>query len=152
MRNCGHRGHGEFRGCGYRMTKPRGAILDVLNRTTEHLSAEDVYLSVYKFYPNIGLTTVYRNLELLVEMGVVVKFQFDHGKAKYELADEHSKKGHHHHLVCRKCAKIIDYSDFMEDEMKFLKSVEKGLSKKYDFEIHDHIIQFHGMCSACQGK
>lgn len=150
MRKCGHHWHGEFRGCGYRMTKPREAIMDVLGKTKDHLSAEDIYLSVHKFYPNIGLTTVYRNLELMVEMGMVVKFEFGQGKAKYELADNYGTKGHHHHLVCLKCAKIIDYSDFMDDEVKFLKSVEKGLSKKYNFEINDHIIQFQGICRKCQ--
>jgi len=152
MRKCGHHWHGQFRGCGYRMTKPREAIMHVLGKTKEHLSAEDVYLRVHKFYPNIGLTTVYRNLELLVEMDMVVKFEFGHGKAKYELADQYSTKGHHHHLVCRKCSKIIDYSDFMKDEVKFLKSVEKGLSEKYDFEITDHLIQFCGYCNKCKKK
>lgn len=151
MRRCGqHHWHGEFHGCGYRMTKPREAILNVLGKTAEHLSAEDIYLAVHKFYPNIGLTTVYRNLELLVDMGLVVKFEFGHGKAKYELSEQYSGKGHHHHLVCRKCSKIIDYSDFMKDEVKFLKSIEKGLSEKYDFEITDHLIQFYGYCSKCK--
>ena len=153
MKQCNqHQWRGEFCGCGYRMTRPREAILDVLGKTTEHLSAEDIYLAVHQFYPNIGLTTVYRNLELMVEMGMVVKFEFGQGKAKYELADQYSAKGHHHHLVCRKCLKIIDYSDFMQDEVKFLKNVEQGLAQKYDFEISDHLIQFYGYCSACRGK
>ena len=151
-RQCRRQWGGEFKGCGYRMTRPRQSILDVLGKTAEHLSAEDIYLSVYKFYPNIGLTTVYRNLELLVGMGLVVKFEFGHGKAKYELADQYSGKGHHHHLVCKKCSKIIDYSDFMKDEVQFLKRTEKGLSEKYDFQISDHLIQFYGYCDKCREK
>jgi len=150
--HCQHHWKGELGGSGYRMTKPRQAILDVLGKTKEHLSAEDIYLSTHKFYSNIGLTTVYRNLELLVDMGLVVKFEFGHGKAKYELADPYSKKGHHHHLVCKNCSRIIDYSDFMKDEMQFLKSTEKGLSKNYDFQIVDHLIQFHGYCHKCRKK
>jgi len=149
-KHCQHHWGGEFKGCGYRMTKPRQAILDVLGKTAEHLSAEDIYLAVHKFYPNIGLTTVYRNLELLVEMGLVVRFDFGHGKAKYELGDQYSGKGHHHHLVCKECSQIIDYSDFMKDEVQFLKSTEKGLSKKYDFNITGHLIQFYGYCSKCK--
>ena len=151
-RHCQHHWGGELKGCGYRMTKPRQAILDVLGKTQAHLSAEDIYLAVHKFYPNIGLTTVYRNLELLVEMGLVVRFDFGHGRAKYELADQYSGKGHHHHLVCKKCSQIIDYSDFMKGEVKFLESTEKGLSKKYDFQITGHIIQFHGYCEKCKKK
>jgi len=134
------------------MTRPREAILDVLGKTKDHLSAEEIYLSVHKFYPNIGLTTVYRNLELLVEMGMVMKFDFGQGKAKYELTDQYSGKGHHHHLVCLKCFRVIDYNEFMDDELQFLKNAQQGLSKKYDFEITGHLIQFHGYCSQCKGK
>lgn len=150
MRVRAYRWHGQFKGCGYRMTRPREAILDVLGKTINHLSAEDVFLTVHRFYPNIGLTTVYRNLELLVQMGLVVKFDFGHGRAKYELTEKYGKKGHHHHLVCKKCSRIIDYGDFMEDEVKFLKNIEKGLSKKYDFKITSHLIQFQGLCSQCK--
>jgi len=143
---------GEFAGRGYRMTKPREAILGVMGKTMDHLSAEDIYLAVHKFYPNIGLTTIYRNLELLVEMGMVVRVEFGHGRAKYELADQFSKKDHHHHLVCKKCKKILEYSDFMKDELRFLERTQKGLSKKYNFQITDHLIQFYGYCSKCQKK
>ena len=142
----------QFMGCGYRMTKPREEILDAMEKTMDHLRAEDIYLAVHKFYPNIGLTTVYRNLELLVDMGLIVKFEFGHGRAKYELADQYSKKEHHHHLVCKKCSRIFEYSDFMNDEVQFLKSTEKGLSKKYDFQITEHLIQFYGYCNKCRKK
>jgi len=154
MRQCG-RGRewrGPFKRGGHRMTKPREAILSVMEKTKDHLSAEDIYLKVYAFYPNIGLTTVYRNLELLVEMGMVVKFEFGHGKAKYELADDYSKKAHHHHLVCKTCSRIIEYSDFMDDEIRFLKTAEKGLSQKYNFQITNHLIQFYGYCDKCVKK
>lgn len=154
MRHLGgkHQWGGQFHGCGYRMTRPREAILEVLGRTKEHLSAEDIYLAVHKFYPNIGLATVYRTLELLAELGLVVKFEFGHGRAKYELSDAYSGKGHHHHLVCKQCSRVIDYSDFMNDEVSFLKSTEAGLSKKYGFQITGHLIQFYGYCQNCRKK
>ena len=68
------------------MTAPREAILSVLNKTSKHLSAEDVYMAVHKIYPTVGLTTVYRTLELLVHMGLVFKFDFGDGRARYELS------------------------------------------------------------------
>ncbi|MGB3114427.1 MAG: Fur family transcriptional regulator, partial [Candidatus Omnitrophota bacterium] len=77
--------HGRFRGHGYRLTMPRKAILEVLSKAEKHLSAEEVYLRVHKIYPNVGLTTVYRTLELLVQMGVIYKFDFGDGRARYEL-------------------------------------------------------------------
>ena len=86
---------------------------------------------------------------MLVTMGMIVKFDFGEGRSKYEFSDHYSGKGHHHHLVCKKCYKVIDYSDFMKDEVKFLKNTEVGLSEKYKFNITNHLIQFFGFCEKC---
>lgn len=139
-----------FRGCGYRITIPREAILTVLSNTEEHLSAEDIYLSVHKIYPTIGLTTIYRTLEILVQMGLVFKFDFGDGRARFELAEGPKGKRHHHHLVCSQCGRVIDYTDFIDDEMEFLQRAEKGLSRKFNFNISHHVIQFYGVCHKCQ--
>jgi len=144
--------HGRFRGAGFRLTIPREAILDVLNKTQRHLSAEDIYLTVHKIYPTIGLTTVYRTLELLVQMGLVFKFDFGDGRARYELSEGPKGVRHHHHLVCISCGRVIDYTDFIEDEVELLRKTEKGLSKKYNFEITNHLIQFYGLCDKCRGS
>ncbi|MFH1594301.1 MAG: Fur family transcriptional regulator [Candidatus Omnitrophota bacterium] len=142
--------HGRFRGCGYRMTVPRQAILDVLCRTSKHLSAEDVYMAVHKVYPNVGLTTIYRTLELLVQMGLVFKFDFGDGRARYELSEGPKGARHHHHLVCTSCGRAIDYTDFIDEEVELLNQTEKGLSKKYNFKITNHLIQFYGQCDRCK--
>ncbi len=144
--------HGKFRGCGYKFTVPRQAILESLESTFKHLSAEDIYLAVHKAYSNIGLTTVYRTLELLVEMGLVFKFDFGDGRARYELAQGPKGARHHHHLVCTRCNRVVDYTDFIEDELELLKRTEKGLSKKFDFKITNHLIQFYGLCDQCVNK
>ena len=144
--------HGRFRGCGYRLTIPRGAILDVLSKTSKHLSAEDIYLSVHKIYPAVGLTTVYRTLELLVQIGLVFKFDFGDGRARYELSEGPKGARHHHHLICANCGRVIDYTDFIDEEVKLLIQTEKGLSEKYDFEITNHLIQFYGLCGSCRRK
>jgi len=141
-----------FRGCGYRITVARQAILEVLSRTSKHLSAEDIYFAVHKDYPNIGLTTVYRTLELLVQLGFIFKFDFGDGRARYELTEGPEKKQHHHHLICTKCRRIINYTDFIDDEIELLKRTEKGLSRKYNFEIKEHLIQFYGLCDRCRQK
>ncbi|MEO0155770.1 MAG: Fur family transcriptional regulator [candidate division WOR-3 bacterium] len=144
--------HGRFKGCGYRITIARQAILDILSKTNEHLSAEDIFFAVHKEYPNIGLTTVYRTLELLVQLGLVYKYDFGDGKARYELTEGPKGKLHHHHLVCTECGRVIDYSDFIDEEFELLRRTEKGLSKKYDFEIKGHLIQFYGICDLCRKK
>jgi len=141
---------GRFRGCGYRLTIPREAIIDILSKTSEHLSAEDIYLAVHKVYPNIGLTTVYRTLELLVQLGLVVKFDFGDGRARYELTEGPKGRLHHHHLICANCGRIIDYTDFIDEELELLRKTEKGLEKKFNFKITNHLIQFYGLCEDCQ--
>jgi len=144
--------HGRFRGCGYRLTIPREVILAVLNKTKKHLSAEDVYLTVHKTYSNIGLTTVYRTLELLAGMGLVLKFDFGDGRARYELSEGPKGTKHHHHLVCTNCGRIVDYTDFIDDEVELFNQIEKELSRKFNFKITNHLIQFHGLCDKCQIK
>ncbi len=142
--------HGRFRGHGYRITVPRQVVLNVLSRTDKHLSAEEVFIAVRKIYPAIGLTTVYRTLELLVEMGIVAKFDFGDNRARYELAEGPKGVRHHHHLVCSKCGRVIDYTDFIDEEKELLARTEKGLSDKYNFKITHHMIQFYGLCDMCR--
>ena len=141
---------GRLRGCGYRLTVPREAVLDVLTKTSKHLSAEDIYMEVHKVYPGVGLTSIYRTLELLAGMGLVFKFDFGDGRARYELSQGPGSMKHHHHLVCTGCGRVIDYADFIDEEKEFLSRAEKGLSKKHNFNIRGHIIQFHGLCDRCK--
>jgi len=144
--------HGKFRGYGYRLTVGREAILDILSKCKGHLSAEDIYMKVYSRYPRIGLTTVYRTLDVLSDIGLVYKFDFGDGRARYELTKGPKGINHHHHLVCTSCNRVVDYTDFVDEEVELLKETEKGLSKKYDFRITNHLIQFYGLCGSCAGK
>jgi Fur family ferric uptake transcriptional regulator len=134
------------------MTIPRYAILGVLSKAPAHLSAEDIYLELHKVHPNVGLTTVYRTLDLLVQMGLVCKFDFGDGRARYELCEGPDRTRHHHHLVCTKCKRVIDYTDFIQEEIDLLKRAKEGLSQKFSFKITDHVVQFHGLCDKCQSR
>lgn len=140
---------GRFRGGGYRITVPRRAILDILSKTNDHLSAEDIYIKVHRVYPGIGLTTVYRTLDILVDMELVSKFDFGDKRARFELSEGPKGERHHHHLVCTNCNRVIDYTDFIDEEKELLNNTEKGLSKKYNFKINSHSIQFYGLCDRC---
>jgi Fur family transcriptional regulator, ferric uptake regulator len=135
---------------GNRLTKPREIILEVLAKSGDHPSIEDIYFKIHNSNPNIGLTTVYRTLELLFSLGIVDKFDFGEDRTRFELSQQYSKKKHHHHLVCSVCKKIIDYSDITKEEMKLCEISELALSKNYNFKIETHIIQFYGICPKCQ--
>ncbi len=137
-------------GHGYRLTAAREAILDILTNTTEHLSAEDIFMIVHARNPVIGLTTIYRTLDLLEQTDIIQKFDFGHGRAKYELSEANSAKKHHHHLICKKCKKIIDYTEFAEEEREYIQKAEKGLEAKYHFTIDGHLIHFYGTCPTCR--
>ena len=144
--------HGKFRGCGYRITSGREAILDVLSKSKQHLSAEDIYMKVHPKCSNIGLTTIYRTLDVLASLGLIFKFDFGDRRARYELAEGPKGAQHHHHLICTNCKRVIDYTDFIDEEVELLNQTEKGLTKKYDFKITNHLIQFYGLCNTCAKK
>ena len=132
-----------------RLTKPRQAILDILSHIGRHLAAEQIYKEALKIYSNVGLSTIYRNLELLVRIGLVWKLDVGDNKARYEIA-KRAKESHHHHLICKKCNTIIDYLDSIDNEKDFIREREKNLSSKYNFKIENHCIDFFGLCNKCR--
>ena len=144
--------HGKVKGCGYRITVGREAVIHALSQTHEHLSAEEIYSRIHEAYPHVGLTTVYRTLDVLVNASLIFKFDFGDGKARYELTQGPKGMHHHHHLVCTSCKRVVDYTDFIDDELELLRRTEKGLSEKYHFRIDNHLIQFYGLCEDCVSK
>jgi len=140
---------GQLRGCGRRMTVARELILDVVSHKGGHLSADEVFEAVRKQHPSVGLVTVYRTLDLLAEMNVLSRHEFGDGCARYEMVRGSKGDDHHHHLVCTSCNRVIDYRDFIDDEVQLLKKTEAGLSKKFHFKITDHVIEFYGLCEKC---
>jgi Fur family ferric uptake transcriptional regulator len=134
-----------------RWTGPREAILQLLSRTTKHMSAKEIYATLHKLYPGIGLTTVYRTLDLLARMGLIHKFSIGDGHNRYEfISDDKSK--HHHHLICTQCGKITNYSEFIDEELALVKKTEARLAKKYNFSIEGHNIEFLGICEDCKTR
>jgi len=144
-----HKWRHRYQGYFSRWTAPREAILELLRQTSKHMSAKEIYTTLYTIYPGIGLTTVYRTLDLLVRMGFINRFAFGDGQNRYEFKSG-EKKGHHHHIICTKCGKIIDYHDFSEEELELVKQTEENLAKKYNFKASGHNIEFYGLCEKCQ--
>ena len=132
-----------------RLTAPREAILDFLSKSSKHMSAKEIYASLHRSHPSLGLSTVYRTLDLLARMGIVTKIAIGDGQSRYEFKSR-EKNEHHHHLICTNCGKIINYSEFLDDELGLVKRTEERLSKKYNFVIQDHNIEFLGICEKCK--
>lgn len=144
-----HHWQNQFRENVTRWTLPREIILNLLSRSSRHMSAKEIYAALYAMYPGLGLTTVYRTLELLYRLGFVQKVTAGDGQGRYELKSG-DKKDHHHHLICTKCGKIIDYRDFVQEELELVKKTEETLAKKHNFLIQDHHIEFLGLCEKCR--
>lgn len=134
-----------------RWTASREAILDLLNRTPGHMSAKEIYAALSPTRSGLGLTTVYRTLELLHSLGIVQKVTSGDGQGRYELRSA-DKKDHHHHLICTRCGTIVNYSDFVQEELELVKKTEEILTQKHNFAIQDHNIEFLGVCAKCQSQ
>jgi Fur family ferric uptake transcriptional regulator len=144
-----HQWQHHFRANVCRWTAPRESILDLLSRVAGHLSAKEIYATLHSSFPGLGLTTVYRTLELLRRLGIVQKVTAGDGQGRYELRRD-GPKNHHHHLICVRCGKIINYRDFVEEELELVRKTEEALTDKYDFVIQDHNIEFLGLCGPCR--
>jgi len=141
--------HVKLRAWGHRTTIPRNAVIELLDRSTKHPSAEEIYLAVHRTHPGIGLTTVYRTLELIEQMGIIRKLVFGDGWSRYEISDG-PRWRYHHHLFCMKCGKVMDCTDFVIEEQRLLKKIAEVLSKKYKFRISTHQLHFYGLCKKCR--
>jgi len=133
----------------YKLTHQRQDVLEVfLNSTGEHLSAEEVHRILRDKGYDIGLATVYRTLELMCspEMNILQKMEFGEKRARYELK-KFDENGHqHHHLICKGCDKVIEFSEDM------LEGLEQKIAETCNFNIIDHQVLFYGYCQECAKK
>ncbi|SHG39708.1 Fur family transcriptional regulator, ferric uptake regulator [Thermosyntropha lipolytica DSM 11003] len=126
---------------GYKITPPRRLILKVMEEKKVPLTAEDIAREIKKERPEISLATVYRNLNLLVEMDLVNKFHGGGEAALYQLSWEHE-----HYMICLICGKVINLT-FCP-----LKEEINDVALQYDFMIKSHYFQINGYCGACKQK
>ncbi len=122
-----------------RNTRQRNAVLEAVRRVKSHPTADEVYRMVKEKIPQISLGTVYRNLELLCELGLVQKLDSPGGQRRFD-----GNPRNHYHIRCISCNKIIDL------EIETIPDLDKYLVKKTDFEITGHRLEFLGICPDCQ--
>lgn len=128
---------------GCKLTTQRRSVLDVfIEHSNEHLSTEEIYDIVKVNFPEIGLATVYRTVQLFEEMGIVDRLNFDDGCSRFELSSEDTVH-HHHHLICEACNRVF------EVENDLLEEIEKEIESKYNFKVHNHSVMFYGICKDC---
>lgn len=126
---------------GYKITPQRRIILEILSNSDRHLTAEEIGLEVRKKEPSISLATVYRNLNLLVDLQMVSRLDIHDGPVRYELHG-----GHNHHLVCMDCGAAVKLGVCpMQGEVK-------RVVEETGFEVSSHHFEVLGYCRDCSLK
>ena len=133
---------------GLKVTSQRLMVLNILSaHGDEHLTVEEIYDMAKEESPEIGLATIYRTVQVLLELHVIEKVTFDDGFARYELNGEETGSGHrHHHAICTQCGKVYSL------ETDLLDTLEKQVFESLGFEVTDHEVKLYGLCSACRRK
>ncbi len=133
---------------GLKVTSQRLMVLNILSaHGDEHLTVEEIYDLAKEESPEIGLATIYRTVQVLLELHVNEKVTIDDGVARYELNGEKTRSGHrHHHAICTQCGKVYSL------ETDLLDTLEKQVFESLGFEVTDHEVKLYGLCSACRRK
>ena len=127
---------------GMRVTAQRARIFDIVRNNDKHLDAEDIFLLARRHDPKLNLSTVYRTLSILKEMGLVEQRYFarDHGREYYESASSRE----HYHFTCVSCGKIVEF------ETPLIEQLKRDLEARHDVHFSHACICFEGHCSKCQ--
>ena len=115
-------------------------VVAAIEESDDHISAEEIYSQVVAKYPNVNISTVYRTLELLKRLSLVIETDLGGGRVRYHPAD----KGHHHHLVCQECGAIIDLDESL------LGPLQDALLREHNFIADLRHLAIHGRCVKCQ--
>jgi Fur family ferric uptake transcriptional regulator len=131
----------QIKQAGLKVTLPRVKILDVLETSDKrHMSAEDVYRALLERSEEIGLATVYRVLTQFEQAGLVARHHFEGGQSVFEL----NRGGHHDHLVCIKCGRVVEFMEPAIEER------QQAIVRHHGFSLEDHSLVIYGVCPRCQ--
>lgn len=111
------------------------------------LTAEEIFALVKVGCPDMGLATVYRNIQLLNELNLIDRINFDDGYVRYEIGSAHDRglRHHHHHLICCKCGKVFAFQDDLLEEL------EAKITATTGFAVVNHEVKLYGYCKECGG-
>ncbi|KUK11347.1 MAG: Ferric uptake regulator, Fur family [Clostridia bacterium 41_269] len=128
----------EFKKKGYKLTPQRRLILEILSKE-KHISAEEIFERIKQSQPNVSFGTVYRNLNILLELGLINQLDFKDGRTRFEL-----NKSHHHHLICLDCGVAFEIQ-----VCPFNSEIFRAADSQ-DFSIENHSFEIYGYCRNCK--
>jgi len=124
-----------------KVTGPRAAILEILRQHPHPLTNKEIFAELPK--GGCDLATIYRAMQMLEKLGMVKRFDFGDGAARFELVEE-GDDGHHHHLVCTRCASVVEIEECFPEE------IERRIASQNGFSAVTHRLEFFGVCPDCQ--
>jgi Fur family peroxide stress response transcriptional regulator len=124
---------------GLRLTIQRRAVLQVLLGRSDHPTADQIFAATQDENPQISRRTVYRVLDTLAEWGLIRRVHHPGATARFD-----AKTHRHHHLVCVRCNKVVDW------ESRSLDNVSLPRGKPHGFDVCDFSVQFIGLCPDCR--
>lgn len=135
---------------GFKVTKPRDIIIEVLSGANNLLTADDVYMEVKNVDPSIGVATVYRTLELLTRLKIVCRIILGSGRSYYMLSRECAKETFVY-MICNNCKKIITNNQCLQSAVKvrLRENAEETIMKNCKLQIDNYQILFTGLCDDC---
>jgi Fur family ferric uptake transcriptional regulator len=128
---------------GLKSSDKRSFIVNYFIEADRHYTVEELYDEIRRVKPEIGYSTVYRALKLLVCCGLANECSFDETAVRYEPAHQSQ---HHDHLVCRVCGRIIEF------ENDKIEKLQKDVARKYGFRVSAHRLQLYGECRRCRKR
>lgn len=129
------------RDSGYKITGARRAVLTALHQSGDHLTSADVLARVQEIAPTVGRASVFRSLEMLTGLGIVRPTYVKPGTPTYVLL---SQEGHHAHIICVHCQRVIELDDC------HVESLKDDLEGRYDVRLSGHLLEFYGTCADCR--
>jgi len=133
----------EARRQGVRWTNQRQVIVETFLICGEHITVEELHQRVRAIDRSVSAATVYRTVNMLVDMGVANKGNFGSGSASFEVA---VGKAHHDHLVCQSCGAIVEFNHPQ------IEALQDEIAAKHGFALDHHRMELYGICTACQRK
>lgn len=127
---------------GHRITPQRLAIVDILAKSVDHPSVENIHDQIKESFPTMSLATVYKNIQLIKSLGEVLELGFPDGSNRYD----GNKPSPHPHVICIKCKKILD------PDLDSLNEMQREVALETDFKILYHRLDFFGICRDCMKK
>ena len=122
-----------------RMTPQRHAILEFLYESMTHPTADEIYKSLTGRFPNMSVSTVYNNLRVFKEAGIVKELTYGDSSSRFD-----SVTSDHYHVICGDCGKIVDFHYPGLDEVETLAVHVTG------FHVEGHRMEIYGKCPTCQ--